>query len=251
MGAVGNRVFGLVAGGYSTQSSTFFSTSYRYVFSTDVFSGGPALGAARDCPAGASSATVGLITGGNNNGTNYSYSDIFTFSSGTISPGTSLGQLTTYAEAFGNASYAVVGMMYLGGNTTYTDKYTYSGNVRVSGTSMTVSRCLGGGVSTVETGIFAAGIDTGGAASSVVEKYTYASSVFVTTTSLTATRVQPGAAGNKSFGVIAGGFGSNTASAIVATTDKYYYANSAVVAGSNLTIARGATTGVSSTPGHY
>ena len=126
--------------------------------------------------------------------------------------------------AAASAMLGTLGVFALGGATTTTNVYTYSGNTVVAGTALTANLGYGAAAGTSTLGVFA--IDNTTATTTNV--YTYAGNTVVAGTALTANLSAGAAAGTSTLGVFA--VGNNTT-----TTNVYTYSGNTVVAGTALT----------------
>lgn len=187
-----NSTTGYFMGGQQGNFSTAATEVQKYLFSADTISAGSALGTGRVAAAGIGTSSVGICAGGANSNTTFAAiasSEKYTYGTDTRSAGTALGTARATHGAVGDTTRGIFG----GGNTrsdidgtriATTEKYTYSGDVRVAGTTLGTAKNgpAGGGDNTF--GIFAGGNSTGSSSDTTTQKYTFSSDAVASTGAL-------------------------------------------------------------------
>jgi hypothetical protein len=240
---------GYFGGGIVT--STYQSTVYTYGFSSGSVGTGTSLSVARTQLMACGTSTIGLFaTGLLQAGGRSTATDIYTYSSNVVSPGTAFtSNLYTYAgntfttgtsmgtgknspAATGNSTLGVWG----GGNTgsivATTTIYTYSGNSVAAGTNLVAAKSGQSAAGTALIGVFG----TDGSTSI----YTYSNNSVATGTAISAGDFTA-AAGNPATGVFTNG-------STTAITNVYTYVSNTVVPGTSIAAVQ-YMVGTSSAPG--
>lgn len=191
LAAAGNANVGIFGGGTTSSAATTRTDSYTYT--GNVVVPGSNLGTARYGLAAASTANVAVFSGGaagsSSSPTYIASTDLYTFSSNAVSPGTNLPTATANMAAAGNTTVAV----FAGGNystsftTAQSSVYVYASNTWISGSTLGQARqqLSAGGNST--GGVFSGGSNAllqGGTALSFTDVYNYSSNTRATGTAM-------------------------------------------------------------------
>lgn len=172
MGAAGNDIYGVHAGG-STSVATV-KTSSVYTYSLDTFAAGTDLGFARYNLAGSSTYTVAYFFGGAGAAGVGTKVDKYTLATNAVASGTALGLERSALAAAGNTSVTVIGGGFTSAaaapsstSVTYTDLYTHATDVVVQGGNLDVIRYQHTAVNNQSLAIFIGGrvsgsVTTGG-----------------------------------------------------------------------------------------
>ena len=179
---------GYLMGGLAN-SITGQTTVQKYLFAADTVSAGAALGTGRYAAAGIGTSSVGICAGGANTTSTHAAiasSEKYTYGTDTRASGTSLGTARALHGAVGDTVRGIFG----GGATlangsgtriATTEKYTYSGDVRAAGTTLTTAREGVAGAGDNTFGLFIGGNSAAFANETLTQKYTFASDAVTTT----------------------------------------------------------------------
>ena len=139
-GAISNATYGAYLGGMSS-GFVYIKTSQRYTFSSDTSAASALLSVATsEDTGGGGNTTFGIVGGGRNSTVgDTAVTNKYSWSAFTISGGTALSGGGPGAAGAGDSTKCYWFGGYGGVSTTRCDRYTFSGDVRSSGTALSVS----------------------------------------------------------------------------------------------------------------
>jgi hypothetical protein len=155
LAGISNATVGVVAGGYTSSTSSPTAATRNYTISTNsTVAGTNSLGQAREWAGGVSTSTGGIIGGGSTNGSNgSSYTDQIVFSSGTITTGTALLVAVQTPGVAGNPTNGVFWGGYNGSAAVvYSSVYNFTANTVSGGTYQSTALNAVGGTSSAPGG---------------------------------------------------------------------------------------------------